>query len=322
MTSDFHQLRGRQAGAFTRVQANAHGISDEALAARLRAGRIQRIHGGVYADFAGPVRWETKMWAGWLACGPEAALTGETALRQYGIDGEWSDVIHLDIPHERRVVSRRGVIVTRCRDYERRLWGLREPPIVRLEVAVLTAASRRSRPNDALSIVLEVCRQWRTTPARLIAELAAMPRLPGRKLLRRVLDDAAAGAQSYLESIYLRQVEHRHGLPAGQRQARESSGDDLVYRDVRHDPFDVLVELDGRLGHEDTRATWRDMERDNAAALDGKLTLRYGYQLVGNPCRVAAQVAAVLRARGWNGQLRRCGPDCTALAHLPTTSAS
>ena len=44
------------------------------------------------------------------------------------------------------------------------------------------------------------------------------------------------------------------------------------------------------------------MWRDNQAALDALLTLRYGsIDVCGRPCAVAVQVGAALVARGWNG---------------------
>jgi hypothetical protein len=52
------------------------------------------------------------------------------------------------------------------------------------------------------------------------------------------------------------------------------------------------------------------MARDNAALLAAKATLRFGYQIVQDPCAAAAQVAAALQARGWPGRPTRCGPLC------------
>ena len=52
------------------------------------------------------------------------------------------------------------------------------------------------------------------------------------------------------------------------------------------------------------------MSRDNAAATSGKLTLRFGYQLLSEPCTAAAQVAAVLRLRGWLDSPRPCSSTC------------
>ncbi|MGW6197666.1 type IV toxin-antitoxin system AbiEi family antitoxin domain-containing protein [Kribbella sp. NPDC055110] len=299
----------RQLGAFSRAQANASGMSDRSLAARCRAGRIQRLYRGAYVCFSGPVPWETRLWAAWLAYGPEAALAGETALRQYGIDRGRSEVIRLEIPHRRRLRGEAGVVITRTRDFAHRVLGSREPPMVRLEVAVLTVASRRARPDDAAALVLDVCRQRRTTPQRLLAELARMQQLPRHGLLVQVLRDAAEGVESFLELFYLRKVERAHGLPAARRQVRVTGEDGVVYRDTEYD-YDLIVELDGRTGHEDAGSRWRDMTRDNAALMAAKATLRFGYQIVSDPCGAAVQVATVLRARGWPGAPTSCGPEC------------
>jgi hypothetical protein len=311
----FDELRRRQLGAFTRAQANAYGVSDRSLAARCRAGRIQRLHHGVYVDFSGPVPWETRLWAAWLAYGPEAALAGETALRKYGFDGDWGDVVRLEIPHHRRMRGQAGIVVTRSRDFDGRVLGSREPPMVRLEVAVLSVASRRPRPDDAVALVLDACRQRRTTPQRLLAELGRLRQLPRHSLLVQVLRDAVGGVQSFLELTYLRKVERAHGLPAGSRQVRVADDHGIVFRDVEYEDYGLAVELDGRAGHENAGSRWRDMDRDNAALMAAKPTLRFGYQLVGDPCAAAAQVATVLRARGWRDFLTPCGPTCS----LPPT---
>lgn len=310
MKREFEEVRRGQLGAFSRAQANALGVSDRSLAARCRAGRIQRLYRGAYVGFSGPVPWETRLWAAWLAYGPEAALAGETALRQYGFDGYRSELIHLEIPHRRRLRAEAGVVITRTRDFARRVLGAREPPVVRLDIAVLTAASRRSRPDDAAALILDACRRRRTTPQRLLAELDRMRQMPQRGLLVQVLRDAAGGVESFLELVYLRKVERAHGLPAARRQVRVSRDGGPVYRDTEYD-YDLIVELDGRTGHDDVRSRWRDMSRDNAALMAAKATLRFGYQIVSDPCAAAAQVATVLRARGWSGFPKPCGPMCS-----------
>jgi hypothetical protein len=292
-------------------------VSDRTLAVRCRSGLIQRLYRGVYVDFSGPVPWETRVWAAWLAYGPEAALAGETALRRYRLDGEWGDqVIRLEIPHERRVRRQAGIVLTRCRDLDGRVSGSREPPMVRLEVAVLTVASRRSRAEDGIALVLDACRQRRTTPQRLLAELDRLRRLPRRALLVEVLEDAAEGVESFLELIYLRKIEKAHGLPAAVRQVRAENGRGTVYRDLEYVDYGLIVELDGRAGHEDPGSRWRDMSRDNAALMTAKPTLRFGYQLVGDPCVAAAQVARVLQALGWRDRPLPCGPTCPLLPIL------
>jgi hypothetical protein len=308
----FEEVRRAQLGAFTRLQANAHGVSDRALAGRCRTGRIQRIYRGVYLDFTGPVPWETRVWAAWLAYGPDAALAGETALRKHGLKGDWADTpIRLEIPHTRRARRQAGIVITRRRDLGQRVLGSRDPAIVRLEVALLTVAGRRAKLEDALALLLEACRQRRTTADRLLDELSRLPRLARRELLILGLQDARDGVESYLELVYLRRVERAHGLPTGKRQVRADRTGNPIRRDVEYEDFGLIVEVDGRVGHEDITSRWRDMSRDNAALLDSKLTLRFGYQLVDDPCAAAAQTAGLLRLRGWTGYPKPCGPTCT-----------
>jgi hypothetical protein len=320
----FVELRQRQKGAFSRAQALEHGITDKVLQRRCLMRQLQRVHPGVYVDFTGPLPWETRIWAAWLSCGPAAALSGETALRCYGLDGDWDeDTIQVAVPHTRRLDRRAKVHVTRWTGFDSRLHPTRKPPTVRLEVALLTTASRERDTARQAAMLLDACRQRRTTPQRLLAELEALGQLPGREVIRQILFDAADGVQSFLEQCYLRRVERAHGLPVADRQVRavtsaesttvtpaDRSAKRVVYRDVEYSPYGLIVELDGLFGHSEALSRWRDLSRDNAAATSGKLTLRFGYQLVSQPCETAAQVVAALRHRGWPGNPRPCSPIC------------
>jgi very-short-patch-repair endonuclease len=72
----------------------------------------------------------------------------------------------------------------------------------------------------------------------------------------------------------------------------------------------VVIELDGRVAHP-AESQWKDKARDNAAAVEGMQTLRYGWtQVRRNPCGTAAEVAKVLQVRGWVGGPRSCSPSC------------
>jgi hypothetical protein len=73
VSNRFGELRGRQAGAFSRAQALAHGVSEKVLQGRCRARQLQRVRSGVYADFTGPLPWETRMWGGGQRRGVQAS---------------------------------------------------------------------------------------------------------------------------------------------------------------------------------------------------------------------------------------------------------
>jgi very-short-patch-repair endonuclease len=95
------------------------------------------------------------------------------------------------------------------------------------------------------------------------------------------------------------------------RQVQVRRGGRSEYRDLIYDAYGIVVETDGRAAHLVT-AAWQDAHRDNSAAADGFITLRYSWSDVnGRPCYVARQVAAALTQRGWPGKLRHCSPACT-----------
>ena len=118
------------------------------------------------------------------------------------------------------------------------------------------------------------------------------------------------GALSVLEYRYVRRVERPHGLPAARRQARISQGAGNSYLDNLYEEYGVCVELDGTAAHP-ADEQWRDKRRDNANAVRGLVTLRFGLLDLGDRrCQTAGAVATVLSRRGWPGpSLRACGRD-------------
>ena len=114
----------------------------------------------------------------------------------------------------------------------------------------------------------------------------------------------AAGSHSLFEIEFeFANCLRRHGVPIGERQS--------VVGHMRVDMLhgNVVIELDGRLGHDDADGQWRDMDRDTAHALAGRLVLRFGWRDVHDrPCLVAARVAQVLGVMPRRCRLAGC--DC------------
>jgi hypothetical protein len=218
------------------------------------------------------------------------------------------------VDHDRRVRPPSGVVVRRRRDLSAVMQPARRPPSVRIEDAALQHAATCTHVSDRIAIVADACQQRLTTPERLADALSRLPRLRHRRELAAVLGDVQSGARSYLELRYARDVERAHGLPPPVRQAAASLDGRRVWRDGFYQAYGVVHELDGRLGHEWAREQAADRRRDALASADGLVTIRHTYADVLDPCQTAGSVAAVLRARGWDGFLRGCGPACTALA--------
>jgi hypothetical protein len=307
-------LSAQQAGCFSRTQAIVAGLTDDAIEANVRAGRWRSVHPGVLVGFTGPLPYVSRVWAGLLAAGPGAAVTRTTALRLFGLHSAAEDErLFIVIDHARRVVAPNGTHVRRRRGLATVVHPQRTPPTVRVEEAVLQHVARSTRLAHGLGLISDACQQGLTTPMKLHAALVSLPRLRRRRTWFAVLDDVSTGAHSFLELTYLRRVERAHGLPTPQRQVAGGSEGGRVWRDGHYSEYGVIHELDGRLGHEWAGDQLRDRRRDARAAAAGAITLRHCYADVLEPCDTARLMGAALRARGWRGQLKRCGSACTAL---------
>jgi hypothetical protein len=267
-----------------------------------------RVHTGVYVNHTGPLTWSNRAWAA-VAFHWPAALTHESAVNRAG------DVIHVAVDASRTPTPLSGVRAHQLVGLERRVqWNL-APPRVRVEDALLGMCCGAVTRVQALTIVADACRRRITTPSRVAAELHRRPRVRHRGWLLEVVQEAADGVQSLLESSYRRRVERAHGLPRSDRQCRHRTEDGVVYRDVTYAHHRLVVELDGRIGHELSTDKWDDQDRDLLVAGDGVMTIRLGWRhCESTPCRTAGRLAKVLRDRGWAGLPRPCGPTCTVTA--------
>jgi len=298
-------LMDLQAGTLSRRQLLERGATDADLRRWVRRRELARVYTGVYVNHTGPLTWVNRAWAAVLFHWP-AALTHESVVNRAG------DVIHVAIDVERTHTPVPRVRVHRLVGFDERVQWHLGPPRVRLEDALLSMCSRAADRVDALALVSDACRRRVTTPARLAAELTRRRHVTHRRWLLEVLEEAADGVQSLLESSYRRRVERAHGLPRPDRQFHERTLDGVVHRDVRYARFGVLIELDGRLGHELNHDKWNDQDRGLLAATTELLTLRLGWRHIeSTPCRTADRVAQVLRTRGWRGTPRRCGHNCS-----------
>jgi hypothetical protein len=301
-----------QAGAFSRIQALSAGCTLATLRAQVDARRWQRAYPGVLVSFTGPLPDETRLWAALLWAGDGAALSGQTALAQYGFVTASDDSrVHVSVDHARRVVAPPGIVLTRRRRLDEFVHPVRSPRTLRVDDAALHVASEALQLTQGFAVLADVCQQGLTTPHRLRAALVDLPKLTSRKALWSVLDDIASGTHSFLEMSYQRDVEHAHRLPVPHRQCAGLSLGGRVWRDAEYDEFGVILELDGRLGHNAFEDRARDRRRDAIAAATGKLTLRSGYpEVVDRACETAALVACVLRNRGWSRWPIHCGDRC------------
>jgi hypothetical protein len=200
-----------------------------------------------------------------------------------------------------------GVLIRRSRLLPTRVHPAQWPHRITAEHTVLDLAADAGfdRLVDLTAKALDL---RIATPESLQSALAER-RVAFSAELDEALRDVGAGAESPAEARYLRDVERAHGLPVGRRQVPIDGG--VGRRDVDYDEWEVIVEIDGRLGHTGWRARQREGRRDRKAATTGRLTVRCHWaDLVPTGCELASDLALILRSRGWRGWPHRCGPRC------------
>jgi Transcriptional regulator, AbiEi antitoxin len=312
----FEELIARQAGAISRDQALRSGMSDTTLRERVRSGRWQRPYASVYVAYSGPITRVTRLWSAVLRCGPEAILSHQTAAELEGLISPPSSedpqrVVHLTVPMKRRITPPPGVFRHySARRLDQMRHPVREPPRTRVEETVVDLTQSTRSLDDAVGWIARACGTRLTTADRIAQAMERRERLRWRPELRIALGDAASGTHSFLEVRYLRRVERAHGLPTASRQVKVRRDGRTEFKDAEYEPYGVVVEIDGEAAHPAERRRF-DRHRDNAVIADGSAPLRYDTaDLSERPCQVAAQLAQVLRLRGWTGTPKSCGPGC------------
>ncbi|WP_158580028.1 DUF559 domain-containing protein [Geodermatophilus marinus] len=156
----------------------------------------------------------------------------------------------------------------------------------------------RGYADVAGNAVLQAVRERLVTADEVAAELAALPRLPGRAALRDLVSLVRGGARSWLEVSAARGLLDVPGLPPCTKQFRVLLPDGPVLLDAAWPEVRLAVELDGAAFHAGPRERERDLRRDAALAALGWLTLRFSYlRATGDADACRAQIAAVYRAR-------------------------
>ncbi len=298
-----------QRGLVTRRQCLASGLSPKAVEVRLR-GRWTRVHRGVFQTQPGRDDFWTTALAGHLACGPDAAWSHDTAAYRWGLIPAPPRRVELLVPADFAVRAPAGCVVRRLRRLNERVDPLRWPWLTTVDETVLDLAERDT-VDQMFAVLGRAFQRGLTEESLLLRRLAVRPKHGRRALLTTVLSDVAGGAESSMEVRFVRDVERAHGLPVGERQLSTEVGrrsrHDVGYRAQR-----LLVELDGRLGHEGRAERMADGRRDRRSATSGWLTVRaFWPDVTVATCALAAELVAVLRSRGWRGTPHPCRrPGC------------
>lgn len=282
-------LAGEQDGVVTRAQLLARGISESAIKRAVRAGRLHRLHPGVYSVSALELLTpDAVLTAALLAAGDGATLSHGTAAWRWRIIRAAPARIELSVPHRRALLDG----VTLFRPQRLRPGDVVTDRGVRITSVPRTALDLAVRyEHRALIRMLEEAEfQHDLRPADVTRTLRRGHR--GSANLRAALDAHVPGhgeAKSHLERGF-RRLLIKHGIELPLRNAQIGSWEvDCLWPAQR-----LVVEIDGPQHTRPAQAA-RDDERDLYLRRHGYVIRRYSdKQLSQQPDNVVEDLLAAL----------------------------
>jgi len=290
--------------SFTRdqlVQERSESWLDRAIA----SGSIVRLLPGIYCAPENSHSFYTRAHAALAWAGPEAALSGSSALFLWDLIDEVPSTIEILVPWERRPRGPAWLKVSRTtRSFEVRTRGALR--VVTPAHAVIRGYGRAAASSRG-DLVYRAVRERRATVTELRRALDLVPRVRNRRELERHIENARIGAHSPLEARAARSV--FNGAPF-QRFVRQH---EVVVEgsQFRLDMFDPVtrtaIELDSDSHHSSDEARLRDIRRDALLATIGIQTLRLSSHALANEpewCRQVVIETIKARAAGARPTLR------------------
>ncbi len=164
------EMATQQAGYFTTRQAHSRGYSSPLITHHVKRGAFVRVARGIYRFRDYPSSPREPVIVAWLAFGPDAAVSHESALEILGLADLIPDAVHITVPRKRRSTSRMdGVKVhTTLKPLEGDQITLREG--VRLTAparTIVDLAEAGSAPEQVAGAIRQALQRGLTTPQRL-----------------------------------------------------------------------------------------------------------------------------------------------------------
>jgi very-short-patch-repair endonuclease len=272
------RLAGAQHGVVSRPQLLVLGFTDDGVTRRTRAGRLHRVHRGVYAVGHRVLTLEGRWMAAVLAAGDGAVLSHASAAAAWDMRPVGGGGIHVTIQsstgRERRAGLRihRSVTLTPQDITTHRSIPITDPHRTLVDLARTLKGRQLEQAVNRAERLIDFERLSRAAPPSL------------RAVLQRY---TTATTRSELEELFLRLCDD-HGVPRPEVNARIAGLEvDFVWRDRR-----LTVEVDGYAHHRSPAAFERDRERDVLLETAGWRVMRFTYDQVTHR---AAWVASAVR---------------------------
>jgi len=291
-------LARRQNGVARRDQLLNVGLSRYAIDSRVKSGRLQVLHRGVYllGPVAPPLARET---AAVLACGHGAVLSHGSAAALWQLIPFRDRAIDVTVP-ARRTRRRRGIRTHRVRTFEPdEITVLNRIPVTTPARTVLDMAAKVPT-RELEQAVAEAERKRHVSRPKLLALLARYPRRPGTAALRSLLrcSERPALTRSGAEVLFLSLVRRAQLSQPEVNTSLHGHEVDFLWRRER-----LIVETDGFAFHRSRREFEADRRRDTELAAQGFQVMRVTWrQITGEPEATLTRVAQALARRSERSQ--------------------
>jgi very-short-patch-repair endonuclease len=247
------RIAARQHGVVSTAQLNEAGIDKDGISRRVKAGRLHRIHRGVYAVGHRRLTFEGRCMAAVLALGEGAAVSHVSAASLWGMLKPHSGPIHVTVPGNAGRKQRRGIAIHRSHSL----------------IAAVSIVSDGIRVTKAARTLQDLHRAVSDEIYRHAVRRALDLRLISSAQLRS--DDDLT--RSELERLF-RTLCRRHRLPEPEVNARVGPYEvDFLWRDRG-----LIAETDGFRHHGDRSAFERDRARDAHLQSWGFRVLRFTHR--------------------------------------------
>jgi len=265
-------VAARQNGNITRRQLHDLGLDNNAVAYRVRIGRLYRVFRGVYSVGRRPITPHEWASAAVLACGSGAALSHGSAMALWGYWRHWDRPFEVTVAGDRRT---NGIRVHRSTTLRRReittQLGIRVTTPARMLIDMsprLTDRALKRTVNNALGSA------W-LTEDQLADTLAYHPTAHATKRIAALIGLPGTPTRSDWEDGFPTFCAD-HGLPAPvMGQPLHGYILDALFPDEK-----VIVELDSWSFHSGKIAFESDRERDAEMLAHGYVTVRMTWERI------------------------------------------
>jgi hypothetical protein len=270
------ELAERQWGVASLAQLRGLGLGERAVQQRAQAGRLRRVHRGVYAVGHAPLRREGRWLAAVLACGEGAVLSHVSAAAHWGLLHSDATLMDVTTPASRRggpkIRLHRSRSLTACDTTRHQGIPITTVPRTLLDLAATIPAHRLER-------ALAQAERLRLYDHRAIEDVIATANgHRGRTLLAQATAQDPKFTRSELEAWFLNLV-REIDLPEPLVNFTLTAPDhprlevDFCWPSQR-----LIVELDGWDTHHTRAAFEQDRRRDAALQAVGWRVLRFTWR--------------------------------------------